>query len=338
MKGNNSRAAIWRRFELTNPILLLVGSGGLVKGFDWAAQATGWSVGFEGLGQMALAGAITWALTLVLALHKHVDDLAAQRMEVMKAVELCARLEGRREQIAELERNMRTVDLERGPVLKGYCEKFLQEALEMSRNAAEMKRVLVREHHFGTVEEVLSAFEKGENNEYRCVWRIPAGDAAYDEHWKNYMRYLLGVNAKGKENIKIHMLVIVDFQEELARPNIMTICGYMHQEKETFEYAVLDKAGYERRLRDAQLETNFSDFGIYGGVLMYRTIDEDEQTGEFTEDGVMIQRYDRFHRDTMRAYDEMKARPRIAKMLRCRGVISGEDFIDADDIRSETKT
>ena len=330
-----ARAAIWRRFELANPIILAIASAIFVYGLDWIAKATGWSAGFEGYGQMALVGVIIWALTVVLSLQRQMDSLAADKLDVVRAVQLSARLERMRQRVAELDRNMRTVDLERGPVLTAYCEKLFQEALDMSRDAAELKKVLVREHHFGTVQDVLNAFERGNSREYLSVWRIPSGDTAYSEHWKNYMRHLIEINRKGKDEIRIRMLIVIDSADELKRPNIYTVCGYMHQHCETFCYAVIERGAYERRVRDARLETNYSDFGIYAGVLMYRTIDEDEETGEFTEDEALIQRYIDFHRHTMTAHDELNAKQMIEHMLAGRPNITDDVFINADDLERE---
>ena len=329
------KASIWRRFELSNPIILGIASAVFVYGLDWLAKATGWSAGFESLGQMALVGIVIWALTVVLSLQKQMDALTADKLDLVRAVQLSARLEGMRQRVAQLDRYMRTVNLERGPVLTAYCEKLLQEAVDMSRNAAELKKVLVREHHFGTVQDVLKAFERGASREYLTVWRIPAGDAAYSEHWKNYMRHLIEINRRGKDNIRIHMLLVIDSVRELERPTISAVCGYMHQHCETFCYSVIETEAYERRVRDARLETNYSDFGIYAGVLMYRTIDEDEATGEFTEDEALIQRYVDFHRHTMAAYDELNAKRRIECMLAGRPRITEDEFINADDLERE---
>ena len=330
-----AKAAVWRRFELANPFILAIVSAILVSGLDWLAKATGWSAGFEGYGQMALAGAVLWALTIVLSLQKQMDSLTADKLDVIGAVQLSAKLESRLKRVAEFDRYMRTVDLERGPVLKSYCEKLFQDALDMSRDAAELKKVLVREHHFGTVQDVLNAFESGHSREYLSVWRIPSEDTAYSEHWKNYMRHLIEINRRGKNKIRIYMLIFIDSADELERPTISTVCGYMHQHCETFCYAVIEREAYERRVRDARLETNYSDFGIYAGVLMYRTIDEDEQTGEFTEDDVLIQKYIDFHRYTMGAYDELNAKQTIECMVAGRPRITENEFINADDLEQE---
>ena len=104
----------------------------------------------------------------------------------------------------------------------------------------------------------------------------------------------------------------------------------MHLNEEIFEYAVIDADRYDRRLRDARLETNYGDFGIFSEILMYRTIDEIEGTGEFTEDKELIDRYVIFHREAMGAYDEMGAEAKIQNALRELGKISEEDFLNAD--------
>jgi len=336
MKTKRSEAAppSWRIIDWTHPVFLFLFSSAFIAGIEWVADHTQWFAAFEGWGPRLLAGAVVWMLSIVLVLHRKVDDLAQQKEDVKETVRMCLALGATHGAIASLERNMRVVDLGRGAVLRGYCRKILDEAVDMSWNAAERNRILVQDHHFGTVEDVLGAFETGTQKEYRCVWSILNNDKAYDDHWKGYMQNLLEINNQQGQKIKLYVLVVVDDVKALDRSNIRTISGFMHQNPQIFDYSIIDKGRYQTRLRDAKLETNYGYFGIFGEVLMYRTIDEDEQTGEFTEHGPLIERYVRFHRDTMAARDEMKAREAIDKWLKGAGNISVDTFLDADGVES----
>ena len=318
-----------RDWTWADPIPLFITTVCLIAGFEVIAQNTGFA-GLGGWSARLHAGAIIWILTLVLVVRRKMDTLVDHREEVKETVRMCLELNTTLETVAALERNMRTVGTTRGPVLQTYCNKVLKEAVEMSSNAASRNRILVKDHHFATVEDVLGAFQTGARREYRCVWSILGTEEAYNEHWKEYILNLLNINEKESQKIRVFVLVVVDDFKALERENIRTICGFCHQNQYAFEYSVISSIRYHKRLIDANLGTNYGDFGIFGDSLMYRTIDEDIQTGEFTEDRDLIESYQQFHRDTMAARDELKAKQFIGSWLKDTGAVNAEEFLDAD--------
>ena len=190
-----------------------------------------------------------------------------------------------------------------------YCLRSLEQTLSVAKGAArgELK---VHDHHFDTVDAVMAAFKGCKDRTFRCVWLIEDG-ALFDDSWGKYMEYLvkLGQSRSKNKQVQIRILFIVendlDDLKLLKRRAVKIVLGFVSGEKR-FEGRLISRSDYDGQLRDAGLDKQCLDFGVYGDHLLFRTTSyEPTNMGVFSVDPAVIQKYSRVHDVAM---DAPKAR------------------------------
>lgn len=236
--------------------------------------------------------------------------------------------------LMQLQARLREVQAYRSAVFKTYCRQELEHFAKRVARAAQQGELIVNEHHFRTVDDVLAAFGRRQNRVFRGVWRIEAGERLFDTAWQQYMRELVELMEARAKNRKIavKLLLVVDKRETLDRPALQIVVGYLRTKKTTgLNYRIINEETYEEFLRDSQLNARYIDFGVYGEELLYRTESYEPKRGEFSEDKWTIRAYLETHAAAMKS---VKALP---DPIGTRNDVDLEMFLQADEIEEKER-
>ena len=203
--------------------------------------------------------------------------------------------------LLRLQPRLREVQAFRSTVFNTYCKQELESFVDRVSHAAQKGDLVVNEHHFQTMNDVLDAF--GETNRvYRGVWKIEEGEPLFDTAWQQYMRELvtLTVAAERTKRITVELLLVIDKRETLDRRAVKIVVGYLRpRKKKGLNYQIVTEETYDEFVRDSQLDTKYIDFGVYGEELLYRTETYDPKRGMFSEDKGTIRKYRKTHEAAM---------------------------------------
>ncbi len=236
--------------------------------------------------------------------------------------------------LMQLQARLREVQANRSAVFKTYCKQELEHFVTRVARAAQMGELIVNEHHFRTVDDVLDAFGGRKNRVFRGVWRIEEGERLFDTAWQHYMRELMELTEirPTTRRITVELLLVVDKRETLDRRAVEIVVGYLRSKKtKGLNYRIVTEETYEELVRDSQLNTRFIDFGVYGEDLLYRTETYEPKQGMFSEDKWTIRAYRETHETAMRSARALGDPP---------GVKDHDDlerFLQADEIEEEER-
>ena len=292
-------------------------------------------------GESGQAGPSFWAMAstflgttivvMIILVRKRVEkieiDVREHNEELAAGEEIDALL-------MQLQARLREVQAYRSTVFKTYCRQELEHFAKRVARAAQQGELIVNEHHFRTVDDVLAAFGRRQNRVFRGVWRIEAGERLFDTAWQQYMRELVELmEARAKNRrIAVKLLLVVDKRETLDRPALQIVVGYLRTKKTTgLNYRIITEEAYEEFLRDSQLNARYIDFGVYGEELLYRTESYEPKRGEFSEDKWTIRAYLETHEAAMKS---VKALP---DPTGTRNDVDLEMFLQADEIEEKER-
>ena len=236
--------------------------------------------------------------------------------------------------LMRLQARLREVQAYRSAVFKTYCKQELELFVNRVARAAQQGELIVNEHHFRTVDDVLDAFGEQQNRVFRAVWRIEEGERLFDTAWQHYMRALIELTEAGskKKKITVELLLVVDKRETLERRAVEIVVGYLRSEKtKGLNYRIITEETYEELARDSQLNTRYIDFGVYGDELLYRTETYEPKQGIFSEDNWTI----RAHRETHEA--AMRSAKALPDPTGAKDHDELEKFLQADEIEEKER-
>jgi hypothetical protein len=178
-------------------------------------------------------------------------------------------------------------------LFKDYFQERFSELAGVLQSAAERKELFVRDFHFQRTELLLSAFAEDATGVLRYVWIIRKGEPLFDEKWEHYCDQILkGTTAGAIKEVRA-LLVLGEGVNKDDRV-IQRLAGF-YDFAQAHNYQLIDEATYNRRKSDNRLETDYSDFGIYGRQYIYLTLSYGEvASGRFCKDAVLIERYMKF--------------------------------------------
>ena len=206
--------------------------------------------------------------------------------------------------LMRLQARLREVQADRSAVFKTYCKQELELFVNRVARAAQQGELIVNEHHFRTVDDVLDAFGEQQNRVFRAVWKIEEGERLFDTAWQHYMGALVELTEarSKKKRITVELLLVVDKRETLERRAVEIVVGYLRSKKtKGLNYRIITEETYEELARDSQLNTRYIDFGVYGDKLLYRTETYEPKLGNFSEDSWTIRAYRETHEAAMRS-------------------------------------
>ena len=235
--------------------------------------------------------------------------------------------------LMQLQARLRDVQACRSAVFKTYCKEELEDFVTRVARAAQQGELIVHEHNFRTMEDVLDAFGRT-NRVFRGVWKIEERERLFDTAWQQYMRELvdLTVASKKTRRITVELLLVVDKRETLDRLAVEIVVGYMRPRKtKGLKYRIVTEKTYKELICDSKLDTTYIDFGVYGEELLYLTETYEPKRGMFSEHKGTIRSYRKTHEAAMRNAKEL---PDPA------GAIDHDDlerFLDADEIEERER-
>ena len=206
--------------------------------------------------------------------------------------------------LMQLQTRLREVRLHRSAVFKTYCKQELEGFVMRVARAAQQGELIVNEHHFSTLDDVLAAFGGQKNRVYRGVWGIEEGERLFDTAWQHYMKELIELTESRRKTKKItvELLLVVDKRETLDRLAVKIVVGYLRaKKKKGINYRIVTEETYEELVSDSRLNTRYIDFGVYGEELLYRTESYEPKQGMFSEDTGTIRAYRQTHEAAMRS-------------------------------------
>ena len=93
--------------------------------------------------------------------------------------------------LMQLQARLREVQAHRSAVFRTYCRQELEGFVSRVARAAQQGELIVKEHHFSTVDDVLEVFDGLKNRVFRGVWKIEEGERLFDAAWQHYMKELV---------------------------------------------------------------------------------------------------------------------------------------------------
>ena len=240
----------------------------------------------------------TTVATMIFFVRKRVGKIEIAAREHNKAL---AAGEETDDLLMQLQARLRDVQAYRSTVFKTYCKEELEDFVTRVARAAQQGELIVHEHNFRTMEDVLDAFGRT-NRVFRGVWKIKEGEALFDTAWQQYMRELvnLTVAAERTKRITVELLLVIDNRETLDRRAVKIVVGYLRpRKKKGLNYQIVTEETYDEFVRDSQLDKKYIDFGVYGEELLYRTETYDPKKGMFSEDEGTIRKYRGTHEAAM---------------------------------------
>ena len=273
----------------------------------------------------------TTAITMIFFVRKRVAEIEMDVREHNGELAAGAKID---DLLMQLQARLREVQAYRSTVFKTYCKQELELFVNRVARAAQQGELIVNEHHFRTVDDVLAAFGEQQNRVFRAVWRIEEGERLFDTAWQHYMRALIELTEARfkKKRITVELLLVVDKRETLERRAVEIVVGYLQSKKtKGLDYRIITEETYEELARDSQLNTRYIDFGVYGDKLLYRTETYEPKQGNFSEDNWMIRAYRETHEAAMRSAKALPD-PTGAKN---NGEL--EKFLQADEIEEKER-
>ena len=273
----------------------------------------------------------TTAITMIFFVRKRVAEIEMDVREHNGELAAGAEID---DLLMQLQARLREVQAHRSTVFKTYCKQELELFVNRVARAAQQGELIVNEHHFRTVDDVLDAFGEQQNRVFRAVWKIEEGERLFDTAWQHYMRALIELTKEPskKKRITVELLLVVDKRETLERRAVEIVVGYLRSEKtKGLNYRIITEETYEELARDSQLNTRYIDFGVYGDELLYRTETYEPKQGIFSEDNWMI----RAHRETHEA--AMRSARALPDPTGAKNHDELEKFLQADEIEEKER-
>ena len=165
-------------------------------------------------------------LCLTYAIRKKVGELA---VEVRQHNSELAAGEATDYLLMQLQARLREVQAHRTELFNTYCKQELKRFVARVARAAQQGELIVNEHHFSTVDDVLEAFAGGKSRVFRAVWRFEEGEPLFDMAWQHYMKELVSLaqSRSKRKRITVELLLVVDKVETLDRLAVEIVVGYL---------------------------------------------------------------------------------------------------------------
>ena len=278
---NNSRQLKWYETWMAEFLGCLL-FGSLVTALTWFLQISnfgpqsGWFILSTFLGS-TLGG-------LIVVIRVRVQSIEVDAREHNRELAAGAEVDNL---LMQVQARLREVQSYRSDVFNTYCKQELEGFLMRVARAAQQGELIVNEHHFGTIDNVLKAFGRGNNRVYRGVWSIEEGEPLFDMAWQQYMTELIGLTESGSKSkrITVELLLVVDKPETLQRTGVEIVVGYLRsRRRKGISYRIISKNTYDEFVHDGGMNPRYIDFGVYGDELLYRTETYEPKLGMFTED------------------------------------------------------
>ncbi len=180
------------------------------------------------------------------------------------------------------------------------------------RKAAQLDELWVGNHHFGSVDKVMSAFLGEGKPLHRSVWIMLPNERLFELHADLEYFRLFAEAAHKRKIAGVHSLCVVNSYEHVNDPRIQAFLHF-YKTHPRFDCRVVLADEYAKARTDAQISSEFVDFGIYGTRQMFlTTCYEPERAGVFVRNSAQVRKYTEFF-DTIWNSRTVKEDPSIAE-------------------------
>ncbi|HEY1708261.1 MAG TPA: hypothetical protein VGG10_08335 [Rhizomicrobium sp.] len=190
-------------------------------------------------------------------------------------------------------RNMRVRDEgEDADLVRELVRLRVQSLRDEVHNAAERKVLYADNNHALDTTQVLNLFEKGKASTFREIFQITDGDEIFGLYGGRYAKRLYELT-RTKHITEIRVLIVVDFQNSPAVAKGSDLISF-YQNTPGYSARVISKLSFEQLRQDSRLE-DFEDFGIYGEILLFRTLGYvPTNKGTYCYDAAQIKKHKEF--------------------------------------------
>ncbi len=190
-------------------------------------------------------------------------------------------------------RNMRVhADGEDADLVRELVRLRVRALRDEIHTAAENKVLYVDNNHAIDTTKVTNLFLQGKAIDFLEVFQITDGDEIFGIYGGPYAKRIYDLS-RTKHISEIRALVVVDFRNPSATAKASDLVSF-YQNTPGYSASVISKPSFDRLRQDLRLE-DFEDFGIYGDILLFRTIGYvPTNKGTYCYDAVQIRRHKEF--------------------------------------------
>jgi hypothetical protein len=150
-----------------------------------------------------------------------------------------------------------------------FYRRRMNELCDHVCEAARTGQLRIDSNHQYMTDTVLSVFDAKNVNVFCETYVIDNEDDIFDIHSLNYfVKVLQRVDSGSIKNVR--SLFVFDGKEPASQGMFMTLCA-LHHAKHQLEFKIIHPTLYGEARRDANIQHEFIDFGLYGHELMFRT-------------------------------------------------------------------
>lgn len=177
--------------------------------------------------------------------------------------------------------------------VRGLVSKRVQVLHDDVHMAAEAKEIFVSDNHAIDSTAVTNLFRAGKTKVFREVFRVDDGPIFDDDiHGRAYFKTIVELATAGKIS-SVRALVVVDPSREKSLDRVSKLLSFYTSMK-GFEGRAIPERDFDELRHNCGLEA-FEDFGIYGDVLLFRTLGyEPNSHGVYSYGMVKIKKHKEF--------------------------------------------
>lgn len=211
-----------------------------------------------------------------------------------------------------------------------FVTHFQKEFRKLARrveDAADKRELRVSSEYYLNDDEVFEAFLGNDKDPtLRYTWPVSPGARLFEEHaWRRYFEVIAGM-AERKRIGMIRAILILDNVKTDAAPFPQLLDFYKHAERQ--ECRIIARADYVGIATEAEIPTNFLDFGIYGNQMLFRSEQyAPEYVGTFIKERALIGTYIKFFDTLWGSVGVTKKNPSASAKA-----ISFEQLVDQDEL------
>jgi hypothetical protein len=179
---------------------------------------------------------------------------------------------------------------------KGFVQQLVRQRLERLRDevheAAESKELYVDNNHAVDTTRVTDLFREGKATYFLEVFRVSGDTEIFGLYEGPYFNQIYELSQSG--HIKsIRALIVVDTTDSRACEKASQLLSF-YESTLGYDARAISNAHFDELYRDFGLEF-FEDFGIYGEVLLFRTVGyEPINRGRYSYDRLKIRKHKEF--------------------------------------------
>ena len=187
--------------------------------------------------------------------------------------------------------NMFVLEGEDASLIRQFIMQRVQKLRDDVHTAAEAKELYVADNHAIDTTKVTDLFRQRKARVYREVFQILDGGEIFNVYGRSYFNQIFDLSRSGDiEEVKALVVVDPELQASLDKANRLMS---FYRTTQSYQARLISKNDFDKLRQDSGLE-QCEDFGIYGEVLLFRTLGYDPSHGKYSYDSVKIRNHKNF--------------------------------------------